>query len=94
MHEYMDTLVAHIFLQYANFSPCRSYGQKTIQKQCKNDPKTMRKNMRKRCKNVPTTIQKRTCRDGRFKDRFRTYYFYRSKIWLSLKGQTGYVIGS
>ena len=75
MHEYMDTLVAHIFLQHANFSPSRSYGQKTTQKQCKNDPITMQKNMRKRCKNVPTTIQKRTCRDVRFKDRFRTYYF-------------------
>ena len=68
MHEYMDTLVAHIFLQHANFSPSRSYGQKTTQKQCKNDPITMQKNMRKRCKNV-------TCRDVRFKDRFRTYYF-------------------
>ena len=40
--------------------------------------------MQKRCKNDPTTIQKRTCRDGRFKDRFRTYYYFRSKIWLSL----------
>ena len=42
------------------------------------------KKMQKICKNDPTTIQKRTCRDGRFKDRFRTYYYFRSKIWLSL----------
>ena len=55
MHEYMDTLVAHIFLQYANFSPSRSYGQKTTQKQCKNDPKTMQKI----CKKDAKTIQQR-----------------------------------